>query len=442
MAVNAEPADRAAARIGLQSPDRLRREALGAYLATLDRFKVIGPVARPMDAAALCGLERVDVMLLDADRDPGAAIDAAGILQDQFPDVRVALMYDRVSPGQVALAQSRGVAAMVPSSHGLAAVLRTVTGLADGISPAVLSRTGLSDRQREILLLMASGHNTSEIGRLLRISPGTVENHKRRVYAKLGAGSAVEAIARAAALGIVDGTPLADGARGAPAVDGWGRPPVEDGRPVMVVALGQPVEEVDRAVRTSIAHRLPVVREVRPDPAVRGHWRSWHRGPVVRVLVNPLPDQWRVGAALADTAVIVHSEPVDQRLIRHAVANGGAAMIPAEDIETQLVAVVNLAARGYLVMGPGARAPFVDDAYLPVTERRGFVPELTGREYDILQSIGRHRTVRQTARSLGIALKTVENTQGHLFRKLGVHNRAEALAAAYSLGLLQPDSEI
>jgi DNA-binding NarL/FixJ family response regulator len=35
-------------------------------------------------------------------------------------------------------------------------------------------------------------------------------------------------------------------------------------------------------------------------------------------------------------------------------------------------------------------------------------------------------------------MKTVENAQGHLFSKLGVHNRAAALAKAYSLGLLQP----
>jgi DNA-binding CsgD family transcriptional regulator len=35
-------------------------------------------------------------------------------------------------------------------------------------------------------------------------------------------------------------------------------------------------------------------------------------------------------------------------------------------------------------------------------------------------------------------VKTVENAQGHLFRKLGVHNRASALATAYALGLLQP----
>ena len=61
---------------------------------------------------------------------------------------------------------------------------------------------------------------------------------------------------------------------------------------------------------------------------------------------------------------------------------------------------------------------------------------LTPREREILASIDRGDSVRQTARSLGIAVKTVENLQGRLFRKLGVRNRAQAVAAAHNRGLL------
>jgi DNA-binding NarL/FixJ family response regulator len=72
----------------------------------------------------------------------------------------------------------------------------------------------------------------------------------------------------------------------------------------------------------------------------------------------------------------------------------------------------------------------------PVLETDG-LPELTVREADILRSIARGDTVRQTARSLGIAEKTVENTQARLFRKLGARNRTGALATAHALGLLE-----
>jgi DNA-binding CsgD family transcriptional regulator len=64
------------------------------------------------------------------------------------------------------------------------------------------------------------------------------------------------------------------------------------------------------------------------------------------------------------------------------------------------------------------------------------VPTLTHREQDILSSIARGESVRQTAHALGIAVKTVESEQRQLFFKLRVHNRAQALAEAQRLGLL------
>jgi DNA-binding CsgD family transcriptional regulator len=64
------------------------------------------------------------------------------------------------------------------------------------------------------------------------------------------------------------------------------------------------------------------------------------------------------------------------------------------------------------------------------------VPTLTHREHDILASIARGESVRQTAHALGIAVKTVESEQRQLFFKLRVHNRAQALSEAQRLGLL------
>jgi two-component system nitrate/nitrite response regulator NarL len=66
----------------------------------------------------------------------------------------------------------------------------------------------------------------------------------------------------------------------------------------------------------------------------------------------------------------------------------------------------------------------------------GPMDALTRRELDILLSIDRGETVKQTARSLGISAKTVENLQSRLFRKLSVRNRAQAVSRAHALGLL------
>lgn len=77
----------------------------------------------------------------------------------------------------------------------------------------------------------------------------------------------------------------------------------------------------------------------------------------------------------------------------------------------------------------------------PSSPERGRPPDLTAREFDILRSIAMGHTVRQTARLLCIAEKTVENLQGRLFLKLGTHNRAGAICAAYALGFLDVETE-
>jgi DNA-binding NarL/FixJ family response regulator len=58
-------------------------------------------------------------------------------------------------------------------------------------------------------------------------------------------------------------------------------------------------------------------------------------------------------------------------------------------------------------------------------------PMLTPREREVLALLGAGHTVKQTAHRLGIAEKTVESVQRHLFGKLGVHDRVGALAAVY-----------
>ncbi|MGH3681010.1 MAG: helix-turn-helix transcriptional regulator, partial [Natronosporangium sp.] len=207
---------------------------------------------------------------------------------------------------------------------------------------------------------------------------------------------------------------------------------------LLTVVTGDHQETVDRVVATLIAHRLPVIRTdtpswSEPEPGLR-----WHRGQMARVLVDPVPDHWRVAAATWRCTVVVRSRQFRTSAVA-AFANGGAALLQADHIEHHLVPVLMLVAQDYLVLDRSFARSVERTGWPRLAERESQRPALTAREYDILVSIGRSLTVRQTARRLGIAVKTVENSQVHLFRKLGVHSRAEALAAAYAFGLLRPD---
>jgi hypothetical protein len=185
---------------------------------------------------------------------------------------------------------------------------------------------------------------------MLAISPGTVENHKRRVYAKLGAPPPATAEAARAAADLPEEPP----------------PPV--GRPVLAVAVGNPSPVLDRVVTTLITHRLAVVREHGPEAVAQVHWLRSHRGPVVRVLVNPTIDQWQAGAALGWTAVMVHDHPLDRRAMAEAVTHGILGLVPSSEVEQQLVPVLDLVAAGYVVLDPTATGAFTDALTVRSTE--------------------------------------------------------------------------
>jgi two-component system nitrate/nitrite response regulator NarL len=205
------------------------------------------------------------------------------------------------------------------------------------------------------------------------------------------------------------------------------------------VVIGSPGPLLDDVLTTLIADRLPVVQEVKVLRTPQIHWLPAHRGPIMRVLVNPTAEQWRVSITLGRSAVLIHDRAIDQPFIEHALAQGVVAMLHADHVARQLVPVLHLAVAGYMTMDAGSGLRFTGSLWARGTRLQPPAPTLTAREHDILRSIGCSHTVRQTARTLGIAAKTVENAQSNMFRKLGVHNRAAALAAAYSLGLLQPE---
>lgn len=69
--------------------------------------------------------------------------------------------------------------------------------------PSPQSGINLSPREKEIVRLVAKGFPNKAIGAILEISPWTVATHLRRAFAKLGAGSRAEIVARALEEGLL-----------------------------------------------------------------------------------------------------------------------------------------------------------------------------------------------------------------------------------------------
>jgi DNA-binding CsgD family transcriptional regulator len=286
-------------------------------------------------------------------------------------------------------------------------------------------------------VLTGSGHSVAEIAELLGLSPLTVENLKRRVYAKLDVSSSVHAVAKAASLGMLE--PAAPPARPRRPLAERRRPSAEGDSVVLTVVAGQYCSALDQVVSALVSSPLPFVLVKKPEPVADTHWARWHRGPIVAVLVDPAPPDWDMVAELGVPAILVHSKPLDPPELAEALACGASSLVSADRIEDHFLSVLRMVGQGYLVVDSMPMRPLIGAVRARWDERspgRLELPELTARESDILRSLAKGHSIRQTARSLGIAPKTVENVQTRLFRKLGVRNRSGALAVADAFGLL------
>jgi DNA-binding NarL/FixJ family response regulator len=414
----------------VQSSRRLLRDTLSACLAIRPDITVVGKVAEPEEILSLCELRRPDVVILDAGPQLGEMAVLVAKLKRHSPELNVVVTYRDATEQDLAAACRAGVASLVPESHGLTAVLALLRPSRG--RHAKPGQRGLTDRELEIVVLSGSGHSVPEIAGLLGISPLTVENLKRRVYAKLDVSSSAHAVSRAAALGILD---PAD--KPAPAARRRATPSQDF--PVLTVLRGEPGPALDDVVRVLLASKLPFVLERVAGPVADTHWARWHRGPVVATLVDPDAADWGMVEELSVPAVLVHSKPLDPPELAEALASGASAMVSADRIDDHYLSVLRMVSQGYLVVDSSPMRPLIGavrarwHTQVPGT---GDLPELTARETDILRSVAQGYSVRQTARALGIAPKTVENVQTRLFSKLGVRNRSGALAVVEAFGLL------
>lgn len=288
----------------------------------------------------------------------------------------------------------------------------------------------LTQREMMIVFLMSAGHTASEIAKLLELRPRTVENRKRSIYEKLGVGSQSHAVAKAIWLGLLQPGPPPTLPRRGP---GPQQQAGEPGRALLTVLVGPASKSRDDIAKLLICEGVPFVVVLKREELIGDHWLWWQRGPIVVVLVDPEPEDWPMTIALGAPTVLIRNRDVpDELAIADALARQASGVVAKADIATGLAPTLNAVAQGLMVMSWGYAGALLK--WTPAPARA--MPKLTAREYDILGSIARGHTIRQTARTLGIAAKTVENTQARLFRKLGVRNRMEALTVADALGLI------
>ncbi len=170
---------------------------------------------------------------------------------------------------------------------------------------------------------------------------------------------------------------------------------------------------------------LETIRELRPDVAV------------LDVKMPGLDGLRVLNAVQRDglpTRVILLSAFLDGAMAFEAVAAGAAAFLSKDADRRRITETVAAVSRGETVLDPEVQAGLAHEIRLRGAKDR---PGLSAREREILGHIAEGRSAPEIAKRLFLSPATVKSHMGALYEKLGVSDRAAAVAEAMRRGLLE-----
>jgi two-component system, NarL family, nitrate/nitrite response regulator NarL len=206
----------------------------------------------------------------------------------------------------------------------------------------------------------------------------------------------------------------------------------------VVVADDHPLyrEGVVRALSSS--GQIEVVAEAGDGRAALSQIE--HHQPDVALVDYRLPDLDGVAVAHAiardglTTRVILLSAFTESGLVYKALQTGAAGYLPKEARREQIVDAVLACARGETVVSPELTSGLVSEIRMRAVND---APALTDREREILRLIAAGKSLPEIAKELFLGLTTVKTHVQHLYEKLGVSDRAAAVASAMRRGLIE-----
>ncbi|MFI6931109.1 response regulator [Streptomyces sp. NPDC050287] len=144
----------------------------------------------------------------------------------------------------------------------------------------------------------------------------------------------------------------------------------------------------------------------------------------------------RIRRELPEVRVVALTGALDGAAVMAAIRAGATGFLLKNAEADELRHAVKAAAAGRTYVSSGAVARLVDQAAGETRPER-----LTERESEVLAMLARGKANKEIARELRIGQQTVKTYVSHIFDKLGVHSRTQAVAHALRLGLL-PSGEL
>jgi NarL family two-component system response regulator LiaR len=199
------------------------RDGLTAMLSTQQDFKVVGEATNGNQVVQLADRLEVDIVLLDLEMPGMDGVEALQMLQSQHPEIRAIVFTAFDTDERILGALKAGAQGYLLKGAPREELFRAIRVVSEGgslLQPVVASKLlqhmsaqagkeqpvfeDLTEREMEVLHLLAQGKPNKEIAETLVITERTVKFHVSSILAKLGAGNRTEAVMIAAQQGLIE----------------------------------------------------------------------------------------------------------------------------------------------------------------------------------------------------------------------------------------------
>lgn len=208
-------------RILIADDHAVVRQGLRMFLTLDEDFEIIGEATNGAEAVNFARELQPDVVLMDLLMPVKDGITAIGEIRREMPDVEVIALTSVLEDASVVGAVKAGAIGYLLKDTQSDELRRAIKAAAEGqvqLSPQAAARLmrevrtpespeTLTDRETEVLRLLAGGYANKEIARELVIGEKTVKTHVSNILAKLGVQSRTQAALYAVRIGLVPAPP-------------------------------------------------------------------------------------------------------------------------------------------------------------------------------------------------------------------------------------------
>jgi two-component system, NarL family, nitrate/nitrite response regulator NarL len=198
----------------------LYRDAVARAIRARPELELVGEAGSGREALDVIGATRPDVAIIGGTLGAPSGEQVLNAVTRDGLGTRVVMIAAEPEPGLVYSAIENGAAGYLTHDADAGELCDAVTAVARGgivLAPQIQAgiageirlradhdRPFLSEREREILKLVADGLTAPEIGRRIHVSTATVKTHLQHLYEKLGVGERAAAVAQAMRRGLVE----------------------------------------------------------------------------------------------------------------------------------------------------------------------------------------------------------------------------------------------